>query len=293
MPEFPLISIAIPIYHGEVYLEHTLKNILEQDYPNFEIIITDNNPGGEPEQVAKKYASAHANIKYVQHPENKGALKNWNSLVNYAIGDYFIYAGAHDLWSDHFLKELYNSIKNNPGAVLAYAPSYWMEEALSDSKISTGFFDTSGNSLVQRFNAVFWGPEEALYGLMRMDVIKSSRLQAQIIGSGAAWLAEMALSGDFVVANGVCRYRRKNRSNENRHERLKRYHNTLFKRKKQYWLPYWKYFFYYLSVPFTGKIGVGKRISVFFSIFFGFLVRYLPDMLLDIGSIFRRLVKKY
>lgn len=293
MPELPLISIAIPIFYGEIFLEDTLRNILEQDYPNIEIIITDNNPGGEPEKVAQKYASNHANIKYIQHPVNKGALDNWNSLVNYANGEYFIYAGAHDLWSDGFLSELFRSLQNNPGAVLAYAPAYWLEEPLSESKISTGFFDTSGNSLVQRFNTVFWGPEEALYGLMLMEAVNKSRLQAQIIGSGAAWLAELCLSGDFIIANGIQRYRRKNRSSENRHKRLKRYHKTLFKRSKQYWLPYWKCFFYYLSVPFMGHVSFGKRIQLFLAVLGGFLIRYFPDMLMDIGSIFRRIVKKY
>lgn len=293
MSENPKISIGIPIYFGEIYLEDTLNNILEQSFVDFEIIISDNNPGGAPEKVAELFASENKHIRYIKHAKNKGALANWNSLIEHAKGEYFIYAGGHDLWSEGFLEGLYNTLLDNKDAVVAYAPSYWMEDPLENSKISTGYFDTSGNQLIQRFNTVFWGVEEGLYGLIRLDAIRKTRLQAQIIGSGAVWLSELSFFGQFVVTQGICRYRRKNRSSENRHERLKRYHYTLFHRKKKYWLPYWRYYFYYLSVPFSKRLPFFKRTRIFFSILSGFIRKYGPDMLLDLAWIFRRIIKKY
>jgi len=293
MEQNVLVTIGIPIYYGEIYLEETLQNILGQSFQDFEIILADNNPGGKVEEIAVEYSKNHKNIRYIRHEKNIGALANWNSLITHATGKFFIYAGGHDLWSDFFLERLVQKMENSPDAVLAYAPSFWMEDKPEDSTRSTGFFDTTGHSFIQRFNAVFWGPEESLYGLIRTDAIAKTRLQAQIIGSGAVWLTELSLSGHFMVVPDICRYRRKNREEEDRHKRLKRYYKTLFKREKIYWLPYWKFFFYYLSVPFTGKTGFGNRLKIFFSILGGFLVRYLPDMLLDIVYVFRRIFKKY
>jgi glycosyltransferase involved in cell wall biosynthesis len=293
MIRVPIISIGIPIYYGEIYLEETLKNILEQSFQDFEIILTDNCAGGIPEEVAAKYSEKYDNIRYVKHEINKGALANWNSIIDYARGKYFIYAGGHDLWSNNLLQDLLDILEKRTDAVLAYAPSYWMEDKLEHSYMSTGYFDTSGSSFIQRFNSVFWGPEEALYGLIRKEAILKTRLQAQIIGSGAVWLSELSFCGEFIVGTTCARYRRKNRDSENRHERLKRYHFTLFNKKKKYWMPYWRFYFYYLTVPFFGKTDFMNRIRVFFTVFFGFVVRYGVDMLLDIGSVFRKLYKKY
>lgn len=293
MSDTPKISIGIPIYHGEIHLEETLKNIMDQSFTDFEVIIADNNPGGEPEKVAESYAFEYENISYIKHEKNQGALENWNSLIKYARGDLFICAGGHDLWSENFLADLYRSLGENEDAVLTYAPSYWMEDPLEDSRISTGFFDTSGQTLVQRINAVFWGPEEALYGLMRMEAIRKTRLQAQIIGSGAVWLMELALQGQFILAPGIRRYRRKNRSEENRHERLRRYHRTLFRRKKRYWLPFWKFGFYYLSIPFLRKISFHRRGRIFISILSGFLVKYGPELGMDLINVLMKPFRKY
>jgi glycosyltransferase involved in cell wall biosynthesis len=293
MKELPLITVGIPIYYGEVHIEDTLSNILKQDYKNLEIIIADNNPGGKPEEVATRYSEKFGHITYVRHEKNRGALENWNSLIGLAGGDYFIYAGAHDLWSDHFLSSLVDKLNENPEAVVAYAPSFWMEEPLDMSRISTGFFDTSGSNLIQRFNTVFWGPEEPLYGLFRLSTVRKTRLQPQIIGSGAVWLAELSLYGHFVVATNIRRFRRKNRESENRHERLKRYHYTLFKKRKKYWLPYWKFYLYYLSVPFRGRVGFLKRLKLLSMICMGFLIRYGSDMILDMASTGKRIFKGY
>lgn len=289
----PQISIGIPIYHGEIYLEETLDNILGQSFKNFEIIIADNNPGGVPEEVAARFASKHENITYIRHEENRGALENWNSIVAYARGEFLIYAGGHDLWSDNFLQLLYTTLSINKDAVLVYAPSFWMEDPLDNSVISTGFFDTSGSKLLQRFNMVFWGPEEALYGLMRLEAVKKTRLQAQVIGSGAVWLSELALQGQFVVAPTIRRFRRKNRTAEERHARLRRYHRTLFRRQRKYFLPFWKFYLYYLSVPFYRKIAFSKRVRIFFSILGGFFVRYAPELGMDLGNLLVRPFKKY
>lgn len=291
MQKKPRISIGIPIYYGETFLKETLDNILEQNFNDFEIIITDNNPGGEPAEIAELYSKQYGNITYIKHKSNIGALINWNSIIDYIQGDFFIYAGAHDLWSPELLKKLLSLLENNEDAILVYAPSYWMSPEGEITSISTGFVDTTGQNIINRFNSIFWGGQDALYGLIKTSALKKTCLQKQIIGSGALWLSELSLIGNFIVCTDVKRYRRINRESQNREERLIRYHKTLFKKKRILLFPYWRFFFSYFSIFFKGKMSFYSRFRLIISIFSSFLLKYGHEMILDLISLIKRIIK--
>lgn len=284
------VSIGIPIYYGETYLKETLENIIAQDFDDYEVIITDNNPGGEPEKIAINYSSNYDKIRYIKHEKKYGALYNWNSCIKNASGEYFIFAGAHDLWSANFLSQLVYELDRNNAAVLAYAPSYFMKaegEVLSDN---SGFVDTSNQPMVNGFNMVFWSGQEPLYGLIRMKAINNTRLQKDIVGSGAVWISELSLYGNFVIVPTVKRYRRINRKETSREERLSRYYKTLFSKRKLRCFPFVSMYFYFLGVALLPKVKFVNRCRIFVSILTNYPLRYGLDIVFDFLSIIKRLV---
>ncbi len=284
----PKVTVGIPIYYGEIYLKETLENILSQDYIDYEIVITDNNPGGEPEKIAQFYADKYEHITYIKHSKKIGALKNWNSCIENAKGEYFIFAGAHDLWSEGFLSQLVKTIEDNPDSVLVYAPSYFMTSDGVVLKNNSGFYDTSTLSVVSRFNMVFYGGQEALYGLMRTSIIKKTRLQLDIVGSGAVWLGEISLFGHFIIQPEVKRYRRINRKESTREERLSRYNKTLFSDNRIRFMPFLRMYFAFFKIPFMGKISIFSRFRIFISVLINFQIRYGHDLILDLISFIKR-----
>jgi len=285
----PKVSIGIPIYHGEIYLEETLECLLKQTYSDFEIIITDNNPGGDPEQIALEYSGKYDFIKYIRHDKNIGALSNWNSIVPNATGEYFLYAGGHDLLSVNFLEKTVNVLDQNPDVVLAYAPTKLIDiEGLPIDK-EIGLLDTCGSGLIQRCNQVLWGNQEPLYGLMRLEAIKGTRLQKEIVGSGAVWLLELAIQGEFRACYEITRFRRANRELQNRETQLTRYHKSLFNRKRVRILPHWRIPWHCFLSCFIGQVSFMKRLRLILSIGTSALLRYLPDMFSDIWSLLYRI----
>jgi glycosyltransferase involved in cell wall biosynthesis len=287
----PKVTVGIPIYCGETYLEETLINILNQTFKDFEIVITDNNPGGTAEEVATRYANEYNNIKYIKHTKNIGALQNWNSIIQYASGEYFMYAGGHDLLSDDFIEKALKKIEKYPSAVLIYAPTQFIssEGDLMDREI--GLIDTSGASLVRRFVQVLWANQEPLYGLMRLDCIKRTRMQKEIVGSGAVWLAEMSIFGDFKVCTDIKRYRRANRKNETKEQQLRRYHTSLFSHKRIRICPHWRFVCQFYAACFIGRISIITRLRLLFAVILSALIRYFPNMLFDIASVIKRFPK--
>lgn len=287
----PRVSIGIPIYYGENFLKETLESILSQDYIDYEIIITDNNPGGIAQKIAEAYSVKYDFIRYIKHNSNIGALQNWNSIIQYARGEYFLYAGAHDLLSDSFLSKCVEILDKEPEVAIAYAPTRFIDYNGNEIYREIGFLDTSGSSVVARLNQVLWANQEPLYGLMRTAWIRRTRLQKEIVGSGSVWLSEIALFGDFRVCTDVSRFRRENRDKQNVEEQLQRYHKTLFSKKRIRILPHWRIPWQYFLASFIGTIPLIRRLRILINMTTSALLRYLPNMIYDIKSLFLRLPK--
>ena len=106
----PLISVVVPVYKVENYLERCVESLLAQTYENIEIILVDDgSPDGCP-AMCDEYAEKHDRIKVV-HQENKGLSGARNTGIDHAKGEYIAFIDSDDLWSVHFLESLYRALK--------------------------------------------------------------------------------------------------------------------------------------------------------------------------------------
>lgn len=93
----PFFSILIPSYNRPSYLEKCLESILENDFNDFEIIISDDDSTEikEIKRVIEPYLK-YENITFIKQSHNIGMANNWNFLVSYARGKYLIILGDDD-----------------------------------------------------------------------------------------------------------------------------------------------------------------------------------------------------
>ena len=70
------ISVLIPVYGTEQYLKKCLDSVLNQTYPNIEIVVVNDCSKGNANEIIAEYQKHHDNIKLVQHEENKGPQKH-------------------------------------------------------------------------------------------------------------------------------------------------------------------------------------------------------------------------
>lgn len=94
MPE-PLISILIPLYNAEPFIEDTLRSVLEQNYHNLEVIITDDR--STDASVSRVLRFRDPRIRLIVNEENMGPEKNWNRALSEARGKYIKLACCDDL----------------------------------------------------------------------------------------------------------------------------------------------------------------------------------------------------
>ena len=110
----PKVSIGMPVYNGSPFIREALDSLLNQTFTDFELIISDNASTDETESICREYAAKDPRIRYVRQPENRGALLNFQFVLDEAVGEYFMWAAADDMWSSEWIEELLPvAIKSN------------------------------------------------------------------------------------------------------------------------------------------------------------------------------------
>lgn len=123
------VSVFVPVYNGERYIEQTLESVLTQTLQDFEVICIDDRSTDGSLGILNRYAQMDSRIRVFQTPCNLGsAPKVLNFGLQYMEGGYFVYASQDDLFSPDWLqKTRERAIATDADAVIPdlvfYAPN--------------------------------------------------------------------------------------------------------------------------------------------------------------------------
>jgi len=137
---FPKISILIPTYNRAHYLVDAIESSLIQDYPNFEVIVSDNHSTDETEECVKKYLS-DPRFRYYRNATNLGSGTNYKMLLyEYARGEYGHFLADDDYFIDknHLRKAMQIIKKYNVKVVFSAGVSKYVECERKDQILSLG-----------------------------------------------------------------------------------------------------------------------------------------------------------
>lgn len=106
----PEVSIGLPVYNGSAYLREALDSLLAQTFTDFELIISDNGSTDDTGDICRAYARCDPRIRYVRQEPNRGALVNFQFVLDNARGRFFCWAAADDRWNSDRLGKLHARI---------------------------------------------------------------------------------------------------------------------------------------------------------------------------------------
>lgn len=276
----PLIDIAVPIYNEEAFISETLESLLSQTYSNIRILIFDNASTDSTKDICQKYATKYENIEYFPAEENIGATANYEKALSFASGEYFMWAGGHDLWSNNLISECITKLDKKPNATLAFGSTYWINEHAEPKNKYSGWTDTQGLDVVARFFCVLLGNMHPILGVIRLQPLKKSHFY-RTVGADLLLLLQLVLQGDFVHATKASCYRREadDRSSETYHQRMQRYnsdgYNLTGKKSFINKLPLLKLPYFVFQTVFCAKIPISKKIMISFILLPTLLVKYI------------------
>ncbi len=102
----PLVSVIVPVYNVERYLEKCINSICSQSYPHIELILVDDGSTDHSGEICDRYAEANSNIKVI-HQKNAGQSKARNSGIDLAKGELLLFVDSDDYICDQMLERMY------------------------------------------------------------------------------------------------------------------------------------------------------------------------------------------
>ena len=132
----PLVSIIIPIYNVEKYLNKCIKSLLESSYKNLEIILINDCSPDACEEIIEKYSEKDKRILYVKNTENLRVSETRNRGLKRATGKYIMFVDGDDYISTDWIENLVETIEEKSADIVIGAAKQFNEQEEKDYKIS-------------------------------------------------------------------------------------------------------------------------------------------------------------
>ncbi|WP_254904749.1 glycosyltransferase family 2 protein [Clostridium tyrobutyricum] len=133
-----LVSVIIPMYNSEKYIEITIKSILNQTYDNIEIIIIDDGSVDKSAFIVKEMINKYKNHKiYYFYQNNSGVSCARNTGIKKSKGKYIAFIDSDDLWLETKIeKQIKAMIKNNMNACYCgFSDFYYNNDLIKKRKM--------------------------------------------------------------------------------------------------------------------------------------------------------------
>ena len=198
-PQSPRVSIGLPVFNAERYLEEAIDSLLAQTFTDFEIVIADNASTDATAAICRRYAASDSRIRYHRNEVNVGAAANFDLVFELSQpSEYFKWAAGDDLCTPDFLERCVTLLDADSGAVLAYPRTRLID---ADGEV-TGEYDvkleTDSENPVRRFRFLMRGHKcFEIFGLIRRHELAQTPLMGAYSHGDGVLLARLALQGRF------------------------------------------------------------------------------------------------
>ena len=126
---FPLVSVVVPAYNAELFIEDALNSVARQSLSDYEVIVVDDGSTDRTYDKVNGWSNEHPSIflKIIRHQKNKGIGGARNTGIHSSLGSYIAFLDADDLWLESKLENVMQHFKKKPNLDLV-CHDEWIEE---------------------------------------------------------------------------------------------------------------------------------------------------------------------
>lgn len=165
--ELPLVTVIIPVYNGEKFIENAIQNVINQRYPALEIIVVND---GSTDKTEEAVNSLQVDIRcFKQDNMGPSSARNWG--IKDASGEYIAFLDVDDMWPENNLHLLVEELEKSPETdiIRGHAQLYRKNtnnevEYLGDPKESFKYYIGAGLYRKSVFEKVGLFDRNLLYG---------------------------------------------------------------------------------------------------------------------------------
>lgn len=220
-----LITIVIPIYNVEKYLNECIESLLKQTYKNIEIILVDDGSPDKCGEICDIYALKDNRIKVI-HKENGGLSDARNHGIEAATGKYITFIDSDDYVSEKYIEKLYNAIIENDAKISQCSLIKVKDNHEEIEKIgyNKDIKIKSGNDMIKDLCMGYWGTIIACSKLYHMELFRTIRFPIGKVHEDAFVTYKVLYNLDkiAIINDGLYYYRQNENSIMGRQFNLKR-----------------------------------------------------------------------
>ena len=112
------ISVIVPAYNVEKYIEKCINSIIKQSYKNIEVIVVDDGSTDKTSKICDKIAKADNRIVVI-HQQNQGLSQARNNGIKVATGNYISLVDGDDIVGENFLQNMISAVHSNIDVVIS------------------------------------------------------------------------------------------------------------------------------------------------------------------------------
>lgn len=210
----PKVSVIIPVYNVEAYLERCLDSVCNQTLKDIEIVCVNDCSTDNSLAILKEFSLKDKRIKIIDFEQNKGVATARNEALAQAQGEYVGFVDPDDFIDWDFFEKLYNTAQNTHADVAKAE----IKECFDDGKVQLDLFKINEN--IAKFENPLFFFTYWFCGIYRLDLIKSNHIhfhQELTNGEDGLFLTEIVTKTNKIsIANGTFYYycRRENSANQ-------------------------------------------------------------------------------
>ena len=169
MEESNLISVIVPVYNAEKYLDECISGVLSQTYRNFELLLVNDGSTDSSLEICRRYAAGDPRVVVIDKP-NGGVSSARNAALDVARGEWVMFSDADDYYLPHAFRTLADAVTSAPDIDLAASSCLRLEdgEMLVQCVYPTGVTDKPIMGIV---NYALWGH------IFRKSIIDAHRMR--------------------------------------------------------------------------------------------------------------------
>lgn len=165
----PLISVILPVYNGEKYLQRAVQSILDQTFKDFEILIIDDGSTDSSGEIVSSFKDDR--IRYIKNSENLKLIKSLNKGLSLAKGQYIARMDGDDIAAPNRLELQLNYMSKNPD-VAVLGTNVWIIDKNNRIIDTPRFFPIESDEVFCR--ALKMSPLFHPTVMMRADILKEN-----------------------------------------------------------------------------------------------------------------------
>lgn len=195
-----VVSVGIPTFNRPDGLRRTLECITGQTYKNLEIIVSDNcSPGMDTEAVVQEFMERDSRIQCYRQETNKGAVYNFQFVLEKATGKYFMWAADDDIHEREFISSLVEPLENVSEIMGAMCSTARIDE--SENFIDVVRFSDVSNPIAASYHMEM---TYFYHGIFRTDKLRKFQENTlDFYGKDLMVVCEMILASKLIWINRV------------------------------------------------------------------------------------------